>query len=476
MSARAPFPPPGLLVAGTRSGCGKTSVSLGIMAALARRGLDVRPFKAGPDFIDPLHHAAATGRRSHNLDGWMLSRATVRGIFSRAARGGDAAVVEGVMGLFDGASGRDEQGSSAELAKWLGLPVLLVADVASLARSAAALVGGYLRFDPGLRFAGVVLNRVGSPRHEELLREALEAVPDAPLLGCLPRAGGLELPSRHLGLVTPDAPEPGAEGFAVSGVYARLADWVEAHLDLDALLAGASELPRDCGVAPDGGDALAPAGRRVRLGVARDEAFCFCYAENLRLLERAGAELVFFSPLRAERLPEGLGGLYLPGGYPELHAATLERNAALLRDVRAFCAAGGPVYAECGGFLYLLAGLAASPEAAERGFCGVYPGRAVMRGRFRALGYRAVRFARETPLGPPGTEARGHEFHYSELCGDPGGENAYATADRLGRDAGAGGWLAGPTRNVLGSYVHLHFGSNPDVAGTFVRNCARFFT
>ncbi|MGE4293013.1 MAG: cobyrinate a,c-diamide synthase [Desulfovibrio sp.] len=451
--------PRGLLVAGTRSGCGKTSVSLGIMAALARRGLDVRPFKAGPDFIDPLHHALAAGRTSNNLDGWMLPRVCVQEIFVRNACGGHVAVAEGVMGLFDGASGRDECGSSAELAKWLGLPVLLVVDAASMARSVAALVGGFARFDPELRFAGVVLNRVGSARHEELLREALESLPDLPLLGCLPRAEGLELPSRHLGLVTPESKDR---------VYARLAHWVETHLDLDGLLAGlpVSDLALPAAGAANSGQISG----RVRLGVAQDAAFCFCYAENLRLLEQAGAEIVFFSPLHDVELPPDLHGLYLPGGYPELHASGLEANVSMRAAVRAFCASGRPVYAECGGFLYLLAELTDS-AGVERVMCGVYPGRATMRDRFRALGYREARFLRDTPLGRAGMVARGHEFHYSELAEEPGGENTYVVLDRLGRDALAGGWLTGPKDNVLGSYVHLHFGSNPAMACAFVQRC-----
>lgn len=462
--------PNGLLIAGTRSGCGKTSVSLGIMAALARRGVDVRPFKAGPDFIDPLHHGAATGRVSHNLDGWMLQRDTVRRIFARHASGGDVAVVEGVMGLFDGASGRDEQGSSAELAKWLGLPVLLVADAASLARSVAALVGGYVRFDPALRFAGVVLNRVGSPRHEELLREALEAVPDLPLLGCLPRMPGLELPSRHLGLITPDAtPE-------TANAYTRLADWVEAHLDLDALLGGLSLSPISPVLSDPELNVSGERPVRIRLGVARDAAFCFCYAENLRLLEAAGAEIVFFSPLEDGGLPSGVDGLYLPGGYPELQAARLERNVSMRHAVRDFCASGRPVYAECGGFLYLLTGLTDS-EGVERSMCGVYPGKAIMCERFRALGYREARFTQDTPLGRTGQRARGHEFHYSELVNGMHGTEimqAYVVSDRLGRGVDAGGWLAGPQNNVLGSYLHLHFESNPLLAPAFVEYCRTF--
>lgn len=459
-------PARGVLVAGTRSGCGKTSVSLGLMAALARRGLDVSPFKAGPDFIDPLHHAGASGRPSHNLDGWMLDRDAVRGIVARNVAPGSVAVVEGVMGLFDGASGSGPTGSSEELARWLGLPVLLVADAASMARSAAAMVKGYLEFQPNLRFAGVVLNRVGSPAHAELLQEALEvSLPEsanpAPLLGCLPRASGLDLPSRHLGLVTP-------EDSRCNAVYAALADWVEAALDLDALLASLPAL----GMTPGSGEPrprTAP-GQRFRLGVARDRAFCFCYPENLRLLEAVGAEIVFFSPLEESGLPPALDGLYLPGGYPELHVSRLSANRSMCQAVRGFCASGRPVYAECGGFLYLLSSLT-DARGKDHALCGVYSGRAAMRERFRALGYRQVTLSRSGLFGPQGLTARGHEFHYSELCFDPGGNNVYSVADRKGRSVSTGGWLAGPRDNVLGSYVHLHFASCPSFAEALARAC-----
>ncbi|MEF2145681.1 MAG: cobyrinate a,c-diamide synthase [Desulfovibrionaceae bacterium] len=446
----------GFLVAGTSSGCGKTSVSLGLMAALAGRGLDVRPFKAGPDFIDPGHHAAALGRISHNLDGWMLSRRGVREIFARYASGGDVALVEGVMGLFDGASGRDDSGSTAQLAKWLGLPVVLVLDARSMARSIAALAAGFVRFDPDICFAGLVLNRVGSPAHEQLLREALEAVPEVPLLGCLRRDADLELPSRHLGLVSPE------ESGAGAACYARLGQWVEQGLSLDKLLRSLS-----------GHDSAMPQDRPgaktvVRLGVARDAAFSFCYVENLRLLEAAGAKLHFFSPLEDGGLPPDLDGLYLPGGYPELHAQRLAANETMRASVRAFCASGRPVYAECGGFLYLLSDLR-DQQGRDWDMCGVYPGRARMRERFAALGYREVRTLVPTLLGPAGSVARGHEFHYSELEGAPGGQAVYAVSGRTGQAVDVSGFALG---NVLGSYIHLHLGSNPALAEHLIRACA----
>ncbi|MGE4505277.1 MAG: cobyrinate a,c-diamide synthase [Desulfovibrionaceae bacterium] len=454
------------VIAGTRSGCGKTSVALGVMGALARRGLAVSPFKAGPDFIDPGHHeraAALGGRpaRSHNLDGWMLGHEGVGEVFARHGHG-DVAVVEGVMGLYDGFSATDEAGSTAQLAKLLGLPVILVADVASMARSAAALVGGYARFDPGVRIAGVVLNRVAGASHAALVREALEhALPGVPVLGCPHRDASIELPSRHLGLVTAGEEQGDAP-------YHALADWAEAHLDLDRLLELAAEpSPSVFSVAP----AVAPpdAAPRARIGVARDEAFCFYYHENLRLLREAGAELVEFSPLRSKHLPENLGGLYLGGGYPELYGFELGQNATLRREVLEFSRSGRPVYAECGGFLYLLRSLV-GPHGRSLSMCGVFDAGAVMQEGRSALGYREVTLERETSLGPAGTIARGHEFHYSRLgTGPANAEPAYAVRGRAGA-LPPEGWLIG---NTLGSYVHLHFGSHPGLASHFVQSAGR---
>ena len=476
-----------LLISGTHSGCGKTSLTLGLLAALTRRGLACAPFKTGPDFIDPGLHALACGKTSHNLDSWMLPEAANRGIFARYAAGADLAVVEGAMGLYDGASATDERGSAAHMAKMLGIPVVLVLDASGMARSAAALASGYVRFDAGLTVAGVVCNRTGGPGHREILREAIEGV-GIRVLGCLPKAPELAMPSRHLGLVTAqdlgqDLPQ------ALDGRpdwIERLADWVEAGIDLDALLAALPDgepIPVDEDVHASGATTAALTGpvearppvtprgippvvpgTRVRLGVARDRAFCFAYAENLRLLEAAGAEVVFFSPLTGAGLPPSLDGLYLPGGYPELHAETLSSNSSMLAALREFCASGRPVYAECGGFMALMQSV---EDAEDRVWpmAGVFPCRARMGKRFSALGYREARFTADTPLGPAGTTARGHEFHYSSLEGAPGVPAVYELSGRKGLIEAPEGFLAG---NTLASYVHLHFASNPGVAGNFV--------
>lgn len=452
-----------LLISGTHSGCGKTSLTLGLLAALTRRGLTCAPFKTGPDFIDPGLHALACGRTSHNLDSWMLSEAANRQIFARYAGGADVAVAEGAMGLFDGASGTSERGSAAHMAKMLGIPVLLVIDASGMARSAAAVAQGFARFDPQLSLAGVVFNRVGGPGHREILSEAM-AQAGIRVLGYLPKAPELSLPSRHLGLVTAQDLGQGLDaGQSLPAWLARLADWVEAGTLLDALLEALPQTQLDS-VRDD-----APAPRAVRLGLARDRAFSFAYAENLRLLEAAGAEIVPFSPLADARLPENLHGLYMPGGYPELHAETLSQNGSMLADIRAFALSGRPVYAECGGFMALMRSIV-DAEGRSWPMAGVFPCTARMQARFSALGYREARFSAGTPLGPQGTAARGHEFHYSRLEAAPDVPAVYSLAGRKGPLETPEGFLAG---NTLGSYVHLHFASNPALAGNFVASMRR---
>ncbi|PLX78544.1 MAG: cobyrinic acid a,c-diamide synthase [Desulfuromonas sp.] len=438
-----------LVIAAPASGSGKTTVTLGLLAALRRRGIRVAPFKVGPDFIDPGHHAAACGRTSRNLDGWMCGEEAVRESYASGCHGAEVAIVEGVMGLFDGACGDSDEGSTAEIARWLSGQVLLVVDARSQARSIAALVKGFVEFSPELEFAGVICNRVGSARHAELLRGALASTPGLPpLLGCLPRDEQVALPERHLGLVTAD------EG---GGDYTALADLVEAHLDLDRLFEDRGQAwTLDNFVQCPG---LTP---QVRIGVPRDKAFCFYYPENLELLAGAGAELVTFSPLAGDRLPAGLDGLYLGGGYPELYAEKLATNQGLLEDLRSTVAAGLPVYAECGGMLLLAEGIDGYDMA------GVLPGRARLLPKRKALGYRQVEFQADTPLGPTGTTARGHEFHYSELDLPTSIRRCYQLTRKGGADLGREGFRL---NNLLASYVHLHFGSNPLLADHFIQFC-----
>jgi len=437
-----------LVIAAPASGHGKTSVTLALLAALRRRGVPVAPFKVGPDFIDPGHHARACGRESRNLDGWMCNRDEVVQTFARGCASAEVAVVEGVMGLFDGASGSDDSGSTAQIARWLKGRILLVVDAARQARSAAALVKGFVEFDPQLEFAGVVFNNVASPNHAELLREAMESAPGLPpLLGCLAREPQVSLPERHLGLLT--AEEAGSD----APFFERLADWFEAGVEFNALLDDFKSTAE-----PEKKPVLVE-GERVRIGVARDAAFCFYYRDNLEALEAAGAELVEFSPLRDAQLPGWLDGLYLGGGYPEVHAERLTANERLRKEIRRRIEAGMPAYAECGGLVYL------SQAVDGHKMCGLLPTEARMLPRRKALGYREVELADDGPLGPAGTRLRGHEFHYSELVMPQGVQRTYRVFDRKGRALEAEGYRK---QNLLASYVHLHFGSAPQAAVNLV--------
>jgi len=434
------------VVAAPWSGAGKTTITLGVLAALRARGLSVQAFKAGPDYIDPAHHARVTGRASHNLDTWMIPEAANRRIFFGASRGCDVAVVEGVMGLFDGASGSGPEGSTAHLAALLGIPVVLVVDVRSMARTAAALVGGLAGFDPSVRVAGVIWNRVGSPGHRRLLDEALEAAGFPPALGAFPREAALAVPERHLGLVTPED-----AGLAADWAE-RLAARAEAHIDLDELLHRTAF--RGAGsAAPQQAVRLL---RCRRIAVARDAAFCFYYEENLAVLRRAGAEIVCFAPLEGDGVPPDVHGVYLGGGYPEVHARRLARNQAFLEGLRELHGRGVPIYAECGGFMALCAELE-DVEGRVYPMAGVFRARVRMRrNRFR-LGYREVEVT-----GLPGLEglrARGHEFHYSDLVAPPAGARAaYRVRSARGEPLGREGYRMG---SALGSYIHLHFASCP---------------
>lgn len=440
-----------LVVAGTASGVGKTTLTLGLLAAWRRRGLTVQAFKVGPDFIDPGLHEVVTGRPSWTLDGWMGGREHARATVAARAADADLAVVEGMMGCFDGVDATGDDGSTAQIARWLDAPVVLVVDAGAQARSAAAVVLGFERFDPALRLAGVIVNRVAGVGHARIVRDAVGVACRAPVLGAVPTDAGLRLPERHLGLVT------AAEGVLTPEVRDRLADAVERHVDLDRLLALASPLPAPA-AAPR--DPATPGGQRPRavIGVARDEAFQFYYPENLARLEAAGAALVAWSPLHDRAVPP-VDGLYFGGGYPELHARALADNRDVLKAVAERAAAGLPIYAECGGLMYLARTLEDMQGVPHR-MVGVLPGEVVMRATL-TIGYRQVRFTADTPLGPRSTVARGHEFHRSAL----------AAIDRSARRVweGADAFLVG--RSLL-SYVHLHFGSNPALAEHFVATCA----
>ncbi len=474
---------PRIVVAGTSSGVGKTSAVVGLCRALRARGLVVAPFKCGPDYLDPTYHARACGRTCHNLDGWLMGKRAALETFVAGAAGADIAVIEGVMGLYDGASPTEEAGSTAELAKWLEAPVLLVLDAGGMARTIAAVAGGFVAFDPALALAGVIANRVGSRSHLQLLGEALRR---PPVLGGFPVAEGQAFASRHLGLRTADRAAVPEE---------RLDAWgslVEQWWNLDAVLALArqaadpsrtADTPAPTAAAPAPTAASPPPARpRCRIGYALDEAFHFYYEDNLRRLAGLGAELVPFSPLRDRRLPE-VDGLYLGGGYPEVHAATLAANRELAAAIGEFARRGRPVYAECGGLMYLAQAIVTT-EGTAHPMVGLLPGQAVVSPRLEALGYVEVELQQPSILGPPGLRFRGHQFRYSRLVGvgDGAGTGASASAEagasadrvysvrrRRGGEVTREGYRAG---TVLGSYVHAHWASNPLLAEHLVQSCA----
>ncbi len=436
---------PAVLVAGTSSGVGKTTVVLGMMAALRRRGLVVAPFKVGPDFIDPSHHAAICGRPSRNLDTFMMGMDGVRRSFARGVEGADVAVIEGVMGLYDGLDAT-EVASSASVAKALGAPVLLVMNVHGTSRSAAAMALGYRSYDPKVEVAGLILNRVGSERHRSLLEDALAPL-GIPILGTLPRRGEIALPSRHLGLEM---------GFESRHDLDALADFVEENAYLDRILELGCQVPAvepEAQAEPEAETVQDQEGGRIRIAVAYDEAFCFYYAENFEILRRLGADLRFFSPIR-DPLPEA-DGLYLGGGYPELYAGALEESPTR-HEIKKAAEDGMPIYGECGGLMYLCEAVISKDGNSEdeKRMAGVLPATTTMTGRLQALGYVEGDVVAENPVVARGSAIRGHEFHYSKMDCARDARFAYRFRRGKGIDGNKDGLVE---HEVLGSYLHTHF-------------------
>ncbi len=453
---------PRILIAGTHSGAGKTTVASGLMAALRRRGLSVQPFKVGPDYIDPGYHTEAAGRISRNLDTWLLKAPLIQGVFQHAAANAGLAVVEGVMGLFDGHSSLSERGSTAELAKWLRTPVILVVDGSRMARSAAAMVRGYLEFDPDVRIAGVIFNQV-SEGHFRLLQESVRRDVCVPVLGYLPRDPLLAIPERHLGLIPAQERRDGLRRLA------RLAEVIGRTVDLDRLLRIARQAPP---LSPAKAPWLQSRVRQpsVRIGWAWDDAFHFYYQENLDLLRARGAELIAFSPLRDARLPDRLDALYLGGGFPERFAEGLSQNRPLRGQVRQAVRGGLPTYAECGGLMYLAESLV-DQRGRRHAMAGVLPGATRMTSSLQHFGYATIIPNRRTILAEAGDGIKGHEFHYSVWDHRPTPRHAAYTVvqDRRGRRLE--GFAQG---HLLASYLHVHFLTNRRWAEGLVASAQRF--
>ena len=441
---------PSVVVAGTHSGVGKTTVASGLIAALSSEGFRVAPFKVGPDFIDPSYLSLASGRPGRNLDAFLSGPDLIGPLFTHGARGADIAVIEGVMGLFDGKGGGD-LASTAHVARLLEAPVVLVVDARAMSRSVAAMVHGYSTFDPDLRVGGVVLNRVGSRVHETMLREALKPL-SIPVLGILRRDEEIDTPDGHLGLV----PVAERREEATRSLHA-LGKVISRSLNLDGIV----RLARSAG--PLLVEAWSPESRDldrsegVRVAVATGPSFSFLYRENLELLEGAGAEVVTFDPTVDEELPAGTDALYLGGGFPETYAEALSTNRRMRESVRAFAAGGRPVVAECGGLLYLVRELDGHP------MCGVLDAEATMTDRL-TLGYRKARALMDSPLAERGADVRGHEFHYSAVAPGAGERPAWELAGR-----GQEGFVAG---GVHASYLHTHWAATPELPRRLVREAS----
>jgi cobyrinic acid a,c-diamide synthase len=456
----------GILIAGTHSGAGKTTVTLAILEALSRKGLVVQPFKVGPDYIDPTFHGMVTGRASRNLDGWMMGREEVLKSFGFAGNDVDFSLVEGAMGLYDGLRGRSEEGSSAQVAKWLSLPVILVIDAKGLARTAGALVLGLQQFDRQVRIEGIIFNRIGSQNHLEILRESIEATCNVKVLGGIPADSSIAIPERHLGLVH-------ARECFTGSMKSRLADLAEKHLDLNQLL--------EMGTLPDRHPIPSELNRvkpkpKCKIGIARDEAFFFYYQDNLELLERAGAELIFFSPLHDFEIPE-VDSLYFGGGYPELYAETLSQNSSMLESIRTFAEKQGLIYAECGGLMYLSDGIE-TREGDIYLMAALLPGQVKMGKKLKGLGYREVVSRNENFLFCIGAKGRGHEFHYSEWINrkEPEKVKGWDSPYQLYRGGETEVFKEDGMKkgSILASYVHLHFASNPEIVNRWVAASEKF--
>ncbi|ACL24170.1 cobyrinate a,c-diamide synthase [Chloroflexus aggregans] len=455
---------PRLLFAAPMSGSGKTTITAGLIAALRQRGLRIAPFKCGPDYIDPGYHTLAAGRPCHNLDSWLIPPDQIAGVLVRRSADADLALIEGVMGLFDGYAGDDDTGSSAHIARLTATPVIIVLDARAMARTAAALIAGLRDFDRRVKIGGVILNRVGSPRHAALVQQAIEQTVGVPVLGYLLRNEMLTLPERHLGLV------PVAEPGRWQEWLDEAAQRVATTIDLDRLLAVATTAPPL--IAPP----LEPlvssnSGPRPLIAVARDEAFNFIYPDNLDLLQAAGAEVAFFSPLHDTALPSGTAAIYLCGGFPELFAAQLSANQAMLTAIREAAASGMPIYAECGGLMYLTETLI-DLQGQAFAMVGVLPGHSRMTPRL-TLGYRTVTAQTDSWLWRVGETVRGHEFHYSVWEARPTDlPPLYACLpDAMRPQPASEGVAIGQT---LASYIHLHFLACPYVAERFVAAASTF--
>ena len=454
---------PRVVIAAPTSGVGKTTVAVGLMSAFTSRGLRVQPFKVGPDFIDPSYHTRATGVYSRNLDSWLTSPVAVLETFLKSSRACDIAIIEGVMGLFDGVSGAGDAASTAEICRILNAPIILVVDASKTAGSIAALVHGFKTFDQTLKLKGVVLNHVKSQKHLDLTKRAIEENVKVPVVGALPDAPNIAVPSRHLGLI------PAPERNGLDTYLAELRTFVDQHLDLDQCLElarSADDLETD-----EREESTRPAAVRGKIGIAFDEAFNFYYRDNVELLEANGAEVVLFSPMHDSALPGNLTGMFLGGGFPEAYAKQLEENQTMRHSIKKAVEDEMPAYAECGGLMYLVESTQ-DLEASLHRMIGVLNAKAVMTGKLESLNYSVADVIRKNILTDVGFTLRGHEFHYSKIEDVPSDSKfAYEMTVGKGISGQRDGWLQ---HNLLASYLHIHFGYDPRIPKNFVDASERY--
>jgi cobyrinic acid a,c-diamide synthase len=446
-----------IIIAGTGSGVGKTTLTIGLMAALRRQGLTVQGFKCGPDYIDPSYHTAVTGRPSRNLDSWMMDAGSVKEIFVKGSQGADISVIEGVMGLFDGKNPASNEGSAAEISQIIETSVILIVNCQSMARSAAAIVKGFQLFDEQVQVAGVIANRVGSENHYKLVKTAIEQACGIPVLGYLKREEEIEIPERHLGLI------PSIERGELDPLFNKLANLIEQSINLEQILEISQG--RKLHAKPKLFTPETKAQTKVRIAVALDQAFNFYYPENLELLEWYGAEIIYFSPLAGDKLPDQADGLYIGGGFPEEFAAQLASNEEVKRSIRQAVQSGLPTLAECGGFMYLSESIQTTKETSFP-MLGIIPGHVSMQKKLAALGYREVKGSASNPFFTKGMEAKGHEFHYSTYTAEQ--EHGFAYETKGMRGIKHEGFV---TDNLCAGYTHLHFASNPALVKRWIELC-----
>ncbi|MBM7623598.1 cobyrinate a,c-diamide synthase [Sporohalobacter salinus] len=454
---------PRVVIAGTQSGVGKTTLATGLMAAMTRKGYEVQPYKVGPDYIDPGFHTAATERISRNLDSWMVSSDKLIEIFCRNSQEAGISIIEGVMGLFDGHRTDKRSGSTAEVAKILSAPVVLIIDAGKMAQSGAALAYGYKNYDSKLNLAGVILNRVSSESHYQILKEPIKEL-GVSVLGYIPHQESLELPERHLGLV------PTVETPQMNEYIDNLAEIILQNLDLNQLYNLAAETEE---LEPKENSLFlqTKSVSGIKLAVARDEAFNFYYEDNLDLLKQSGVELEYFSPVSDTTLPKGAAGLYIGGGFPESFLEELSNNQSMQESIKEAITAGMPTYAECGGLMYLTEAIT-NFDGETYSMIGKIPGQIKMKNRLQAMGYTEAEVRENNILLNQGDSVRGHEFHYSELVGLPDDTTyAYQLTGGKGKDNRLGGILKD---NLLASYLHLHFAGNPVIIDNFINSCLKF--